>query len=79
MKPSRHDYDEFYNLVAEYAATERISVHFGAVNSDPNSRSRESKSSRYVVWIGDRYDRSDKSLCHAANKVIKKIRGTDAD
>lgn len=75
MPNESQDLHAAIDLVQPFAATQRITLHFGAANSDPGSRARESKASRYVVWIGDRYDRSEKSLCHAAQKVINKING----
>ncbi len=69
MTPSLADWQEFYDLVRPYAAKDRVSVHYGFIAAAPKGK-RGQSSDCYVVWIGNKCDRSNKSLCHAARKAI---------
>lgn len=78
MIPTIHDWDEFYELVKPYAQ-HRVTVHFGG---DPTVSvlghgKRQSSPGSYVVWIGNRYAKSDKTICHAARQVIKQYGGNE--
>lgn len=80
MTPTANDIAEFYEIVKPHAGL-RISAHFGGDPdiADMNSPRRQSTSGRYVVWVGNKYAWSDKSLSHAAALAIKQLGGTRAD
>lgn len=76
MTPSLSDWQDLHATIKPYADM-RISIHFGgdASIADPNSPRRQSTSGRYVVWVGNKYARSDKSLTHAARQAINQLGG----
>ena len=80
MIPSLTDIQDAYAIVKPHAGL-RVAFHFGG---DPEVAmlghpKRQSAPGRYLVWVGNKYATSDKSLSHAATLAIKQIGGTRAD